>query len=58
MFVNRDWKRTEGDDFALNVQPLLRDGKEAIPQYADQPKIGSSTLPPVVVGWKIVNQYE
>lgn len=57
MFIQRDFKRTEDDDFTLNVQPNLHEGNEAVPQWK---------LPPgcyiagreEVVGWKIQPRYE
>jgi hypothetical protein len=48
MFKNRDYSRTENDDWTLNIQPLLRDGKEAIPQYFEGK----------LVGWTIQSRYE
>jgi hypothetical protein len=48
MFKNRDYSRTENDDWILNIQPLLRDNKEAIPQYFDGK----------LIGWKIQYRYE
>lgn len=57
MFIQRDFKRTEEDDFKINVEPKLHEGNEAAPQWA---------LPPgcyiagreEVVGWKIQRRYE
>jgi hypothetical protein len=48
IFKNRDYSRTENDDWTLNIQPLLRGGKEAVPQYFEGK----------LVGWKIQNRYE
>lgn len=48
MFINRNWERTEEDDFKLNVQPQLCDGYEAVPIYADGK----------IVGWKTQRMYE
>lgn len=48
MFLQRDYTRTENDDFILNVAPNLRNNKEAVPQYFDN----------VLVGWKIQYKYE
>lgn len=57
MFVNRNWNRTEEDDFKLNVEPLLRDNKEAVPYLIEviYPPTPTGTR---VVGWKIQDQYE
>jgi len=46
--INRDYNRTEHDDFVLNVQPLLTDTTETVPVYHDG----------AVVGWKIQFRYE
>ena len=46
MFIQRDWERTEEDDFALNVR--LGKLEEAVPVYHEGK----------VVGWKIQQQYE
>lgn len=48
MFIQRDYTRTEHDDFVLNVEPKLRDGKEVVPVYA-----GGE-----LVGWRIQWMYE
>lgn len=48
MFINRSWNRTESDDFKLNVEPQLRDNKEAVPQYYEGK----------IVGWVIQYKYE
>ena len=47
-FINRDWTRTEHDDFRLNIEPSLCIGVEAIPQYVDGK----------LVGWVIQPQWE
>jgi hypothetical protein len=39
-FINRDWKRTEHDDFLLNIQPQLANNKEAVPQYFESAVVG------------------
>jgi hypothetical protein len=40
MFINRDFSRTEADDWSLNVQPLMdpRDGAQKI--YSDGECVG------------------
>lgn len=48
MFINRDWNRTEHDDFILNIEPQLRDNKEAVPQFWENK----------IVGWIIQYRYE
>jgi hypothetical protein len=41
MFVNRNWDRTESDDFKLNVEKLIQDkNSAAIPQYVDGILVG------------------
>ena len=49
MFIQRDYKRTENDDFQLNVQHHLNERNEAVPQLLDSGD---------VVGWKIQSRYE
>ena len=51
MFINRDWNRTEHDDFQLNVLPRLGETTEALPIYHDIN--GNNTL----VGWKIIVRF-
>ena len=55
MFIQRDYNRTENDDFKLNVEKYLRpeDRKEAMPIYNPENKEKLE-----IVGWKIQNQYE
>lgn len=49
MFINRDWKLSEGDDLRINIIPRLDKLSEAVPVYfAD----GS------LAGWKIQCRYE
>lgn len=48
MFINRDYSRTEHDDWALNVCPKLHSCNESIEVYIDS----------VVVGWKIQWKFE
>lgn len=48
MFIQRDFKRIEEDDFKLNVLPKLNDTNEAVAQYYDGK----------IVGWKIQRRYE
>lgn len=47
-FVQRDFSRTEHDDFVLNVQPRLSDTTETVPVYDDGK----------IVGWNIQHRYE
>lgn len=46
--VNRDWSRTEHDDYVLNVEPRLSPYSEAAPVIVDG----------AVVAWKIQARYE
>ena len=39
-YINRDWTRTEYDDFVLNVEPMLSKTTEAVPQYVDEQMMG------------------
>lgn len=48
MFINRDYRRTENDDWILNIQPRLTEFNEAIPVH-HQGKL---------IGWKIQTRYE
>lgn len=52
MFIQRRYDRPEEDDFKLNVESLLRDSEEAVPQYVHVN--GQQSL----VGWKVQKQYE
>jgi hypothetical protein len=47
MFINRDWKRSEEDDFRLNVLPRLDSGSEAVPEYSP------AEYYPFIIGWGI-----
>lgn len=47
-FINRDWTKTEHDDWLLNVQPLLTENTESVPIYHDSQ----------LVGWKIQMRFE
>ncbi len=47
MFIQRDYSRTEHDDFVINVEKHCGDNKEAVPVY--HPEEG------YVMGWKIQN---
>lgn len=49
MFKQRNYDRTEHDDFVLNVQPYLGQDDGAVPVYDADGKI---------VGWKIKPIYE
>lgn len=48
MIINRDWTRTEHDDFLLNVEPRMTETTETVPVYNDGQ----------VVGWKMQGHYE
>ena len=49
MFINRDWSRTEQDDYVLNIESKLNSTNEAVPQYSED-----GTL----MGWKIQTRFE
>ncbi len=49
MFINRDWTRTEKDDWKLNVQPRLGETSESVAVYDNEGN---------VVGWKIQGRFE
>ena len=54
MFIQRDFTRTEHDDFVLHVERELRDEKkEAVPIYNPEKPDEQEIL-----GWKIQNKYE
>ena len=46
LFINRDWNRTESDDFKLNVEKFIgKDNRSvAVPQYSAKGEL---------MGWKI-----
>lgn len=48
MFINRDWNRTEHDDFELNIKTRMSENSEAVPMY-----VGDK-----IVGWTIRTRYE
>ncbi len=48
-FINRDWDRTDKDDYILNVAPRLSQYSEAVPQYSTDGKL---------LGWKIQTRGE
>jgi hypothetical protein len=48
MFIQRDYSRTEKDDYTLNVEPKIGEYKESVEVIVDG----------VIVGWKIQNQYD
>ena len=50
-FIQRDWRRTEMDDYKLNVQARLNDRTEAHSVTYD---CGETK----VVGWVIVQKFE
>ncbi len=48
MFVNRDFNRTEHDDWVLNIKPKLSEFSEAVPiQHEGK-----------LIGWKVQTRYE
>ena len=49
MFIQRNWKRSEADDFKLNVERYIGDFEAATPIYD---KDG------IIIGWKIDDMYE
>lgn len=49
MFINRNYSRTEEDDFKLNVEDQLRDTKEAVPIYNNEGDL---------VGWRVQWKYD
>lgn len=48
MFINRDYNRTEHDDFVLNIQSRLTNENEAYPIYSNGQ----------LIGWKIQSRFE
>lgn len=48
MFINRNYNRTEHDDFELNFAPRLGNTQEAVPMFFEQK----------IVGWKLQLKYE
>lgn len=48
-FINRDWRRTEHDDFVLNVEPILSPTIWATPHYGSNGEL---------LGWQIKGAYE
>jgi hypothetical protein len=53
MYINRNWKRSESDDFKLNVQDHIKENTEAVPVYATDDN-GDHYL----CGWRIQLRYE
>jgi hypothetical protein len=49
MFINRNYNRTEHDDFVLNILPYISSYGEAVEVCDEEGN---------VVGWKIQNRYE
>lgn len=49
MFINRDFARTEHDDFVLNVQPYIGEYEGATKIYDNNGNL---------LGWKITDMYE
>ena len=55
MFIQRDYTRTEDDDWKLNVQNCIQPNKESVEQFVGSKIIGQ---PPILVGWCIIDKYE
>lgn len=53
MFINRDWNRTEYDDFTIYIEPRL-DKDIAIPKYGNN----GGCLEKVIVGWIIKPKFD
>jgi len=49
MFIQRNYERTKHDDFVLNVENHLKDGRVATEQYDSSGE---------VVGWRVHFMYE
>jgi len=60
MIINRDYTRTEGDDFALNVVSRLGERNEVVPVYQKVVPVyqKNEERELVLVGWKVVMRYE
>jgi hypothetical protein len=57
-FIPRDYRRTESDDFKLNVESqITNNDKEAVPQYA-LPHGCYIQGREELIGWKIQFRYE
>ena len=50
-YINRDWARTEHDDYELNILPQLDSLTEAVPVY----HVRTDSDP---IGWIIQPRYE
>ena len=48
MYINRDWSRSEHDDYTLNIQSRLSENNESVSVYYDD----------LIVGWKIQPKFE
>ena len=48
MFINRNWTRTEHDDFVLNIQSKLSDSIWATPIH----------IHGTLMGWELMGAYE
>jgi hypothetical protein len=53
-FINRDWVRTEGDDFKLHVEDVLKRDATLEALEVRQVINGEELL----LGWKIQTRYE
>ena len=50
-FVQRDYTRTEKDDWMLNVQPKLSEYTYSVPVYSGDEKT-------TMLGWELTTKYE
>ena len=48
-FINRDYRRSERDDWTLNVQPVLEAGWGSVAQYDSEG---------IITGWVVKPIYE
>lgn len=48
MFINRNYRRTEADDYKLNVEKYLQEHKESLEVFHEDK----------LIGWKIIDQYD
>lgn len=55
-FINRTWERTEHDDYALNIRPIL-DRTKQVSTEVRLPK-DHKEYPNLMVGWKIHRLHE
>lgn len=53
MVIQRNWDRTEKDDYELNVKPLIGKNEESVPLYKYMEHSSN-----VIIAWKIQSKYE